>query len=51
MAIWDFSDYGDNDLIDIYSSADNLNTYELIDEDMFRELQAEINKRGIEDKI
>lgn len=51
MAIWDFNDYDIKDLLEIYSSADNLNTYGLIDEDMFRELQAEIKSRGMEEQI
>lgn len=51
MAIWDFNDYEDRDLLEIYSSADNLNTYGLVNEDMFNELYREIEKRGLEEQI
>jgi len=43
--MWDFSDYDTQDLKDIYNALDNLATYNLHNEEMFNEVNKELENR------
>lgn len=48
MAIWEFGDYGDDELQEIWNALHVLSTYEIYEnEECMAEVEAELNKRNL----